>query len=447
MKRVVVALTILLLLLPDFAQAQRRKLVLIRDAEIENTIRAYSQPVFRAAGLGGRTILIHLVKDRRLNAFVANGRHIFINTGLLIGAKSPDQVIGVIAHETGHIVGNHQVGLRQALREAQIMQIISFLLAAAVGAAARDGRAAVATAGLGSKITEGTFLKYTRSHERAADSFALHTLERMGISARGLMEFLQVMADQELLYTTNQDPYIRTHPLTRRRIDLIRNHLKTSRYASAKLPTRYYVMHKRMRAKLIGFLKTPGEVVARYQGREKTIEARYALAVAYHRTADTEKSLALIDSLLKEQPKDPYFHELKGQILLESARAAEAVEAYRKAVRILPNEPLIQAALGHAMLEAGDARLLKPATRHLRIAVRRDPFFPMGWYLLGRAYGRQKQYGLSSLALAEHYLLLRDRSGVVINIRRAEKHLRRGSPAWRRLQDIKMIARFNKKKK
>src|SRR5574338_104985 len=196
---------------PAAAQGGPQQLSLIRDSEIENTIRFYVTPIFRYAGLDPNNVEIHLVNDRRLNAFVANGQHIFINTGLLIASQNALQVIGVIAHETGHIHGGHLVRARDAIRNAQIQSLIALALGMGAAVAARDGGAAVATLGLGSKIVEGTYLKYSRTQEQSADQFALTALDAERISARGLLEFFKILENQEFLVTDRQDPYMRTH--------------------------------------------------------------------------------------------------------------------------------------------------------------------------------------------------------------------------------------------
>ncbi|MHA1537125.1 MAG: M48 family metalloprotease, partial [Alphaproteobacteria bacterium] len=355
---------------PGAAGHGRKPLRLIRDAEIEATIRAYARPVFATAGMTVDQVKVYLIHDNRLNAFVAGGRNIFLNTGLLVRATTPEQVIGVIAHETGHIVGGHLIRLRNAIREAQIKQIIAFLLGAAAAVAARDSRAGAATIGLGAKVAEGTFLKYSRANERAADQFAVTALNQAGISSRGMVEFMKIVQNQELLITANQDPYVRTHPITSARIDFLREQVARSSVRNNRLPPRFYKMHQRMRAKLIGFLAPPSRVFQTYQPDDNSLPSRYARAIAHHRQAETAEALKLVDGLIKELPRDPYFHELKGQILFESGRAAEAVAALRTAVKLAPGEALLRMALGQALLALGLDPTTRAALSHLRVAVR-----------------------------------------------------------------------------
>ncbi len=414
-----------------------RGLPLIRDAEIERAIRAYSVPIFSAIGVAGSDVRVHIVNNRRLNAFVAGGRHIFINTGLLLEAEDAGMVMGVLAHETGHIVGQHLTQLRGALREAQIKQILTFILAAGAGVASGDGQAAGAVASLGSSIVSGTLYRFTRSMENEADAFALVTLDRMGVSARGLEKMMERLIAQEALLGSQQDPYLRTHPLTRERLDRIRRHMQRSPHTAKPTPARFGAMHARLRAKLQGFLSPPGTVIARYAGKTRAPEARYALAVAYHRAGRLDNALSTIDGLIREAPRDAFFHELKGQILLERGLADRAARAYATAVRLAPQEALIRGAYGHALLQTGERDRVPTALRHLVEATSGDKTYATGWRLRAVALGRLKRFGESAAALAEYYLLLGDRAGVRQQIRRAERLLKRGSPGWRRIQDIK----------
>lgn len=421
----------------DASADDNNQLRLIRDTEVENIIRAYAAPVFQTAGLDPSSIKVHLVNDKRLNAFVAGGLHMFINTGLLARSKRSSQVIGVIAHETGHIAGGHLVRLRQTVKDAQVQSIIAFLLGAAAGILAQDSNAGIAVMALGAKATEGSLLKFSRTQESAADQFAVSALDEAGISSRGYMEFMQILQGQEYLLSERQDPYQRTHPITSSRVEFVRNHISESRFSDAKLPPKFAAMHVRMRAKLIGFLDYPTQVLARYDSKDPGIEARYARAIALYRNSQVPLAVKRIDGLIGDYPSDPYFHELKGQVLFENGKIVPSVDAYRESVRILPQAPLLRAALGQALLELGQGDATAEALLHLKEAVRRDKDNPMSWRFLGVAYGRQNDIGMASLALAESGILLGDLPLVRGQVKRAEKHLPKGTPAWQRLQDIK----------
>lgn len=410
---------------------------LIRDTEVENIIREFSRPVFQTTGLSPDAIKVHLVNDGRLNAFVAGGLHMFINTGLLTRSKHAGQVIGVIAHETGHISGGHLIRLKQSIKNAQVKSILAFLAGAAAGILTQNSQAGIAVMALGSKATEGALLKFSRAQENAADQFAVTALDAAGISSRGYMEFMQILQGQEFLLSAQQDPYQRTHPITSSRVEFVRGHLARSPYTDAALPARFTEMHARMRAKLIGFLDYPLTVLARYDESDPRLEARYARAIALYRDSQVPRALREIDKLIAEFPEDPYFHELKGQVLFENGKVGPAVVSYRESVRLLPDAALLRVALGQALLELGQPERSAEALVHLKEAVRRAPEDPMAWRFLGTAYGKTRQLGMASLALAESDLLIGDLPRVRAQVRRAEKNLAKGTPAWLRLQDIK----------
>ncbi|MGE0733692.1 MAG: M48 family metalloprotease [Alphaproteobacteria bacterium] len=441
LKRLTALIAIVLLVVPHAAGAQQQPRRdtgpgLIRDAEIETILRIYAKPVLEASGLGADNVQIHIVNDPRLNAFVAGGQHIFLNTGLLMRANRPEQVVGVIAHESGHIAGNHLTRLHRELEEAQIKQIIALILGAAAAAMARDPNAAVGAIGLGARIIEGDLLAYTRTQEAAADQFALNSLARIGVTPRGLMEFLELLAQQEFMITAQQDPYVRTHPLTAARIDFLRQHLAKNPQSDVNMAPRFYVMHKRLRAKLIGFLE-PQRAFEIYPETDKSMDARYARAIAYHRVWRMDDSLALMESLLKEYPRDPYFHELKGQILLESGHARDSLPSLDKAAQLAPYEPLIRTLLAQAQLELNEPQYDRQALGHLTEATRRDPNNPLTWRLYATAQGRIGNIGLASLALAEEAILMRDLPQLNAQIARGERTIKPNTPAWERLQDLK----------
>ncbi|MBI3706439.1 MAG: M48 family metalloprotease, partial [Proteobacteria bacterium] len=415
--------------------AQQPRISFIRDAEVENTIRAYATPLFTAAGLDASAIHVHLVNDRALNAFVANGLNMFINTGLLARAEHAGQVIGVIAHETGHIAGGHLARQRESLRGASAESIIAIVLGAAAAVAGRpDAGAAVIAGGL--QVAERGFLRYSREMESAADQAGLTFLERSGQSARGLGEFLDVLVDQELLTVGRQDPYVLTHPITRERVDFVRNFVAHSKYADAPLRPEYAERHKRLRAKLLGFLD-PGRALQVYKENDTALDARYARAIAYSRRPDYPRAFALMDSLIAERPNDGYFAELKGQLLFEAGRSEEALAAYERAYQLLPNEPLIEIGLAQVQLDRNDAALNKTAIAHLEAARRQETDSSEIWRLLAIGYGRDGQTGLTALAQAERAMLQGRRAEARAYAERAARQLPENSHGWLRAQDIR----------
>ncbi len=429
--------------LPRSATAQR--LSLIRDAEIENTIRTYATPVFVAAGLEPSAIGIYLVNDNSLNAFVAGGQKLFINTGLLMRSENAGQVIAVIAHETGHISGGHLSRIRDAMKTSSAQSILAFVLG---GAAIIGGRGDIGGAIIqgGQELSKRNFLQYSRTQESAADAAAMKYLEATGQSARGMLEFFKILGDQELMSVSRQDPYYRSHPLTRERIQTVEDFISRSAFSDTPVSADFTIRHRRMKAKLHAFIDSPTYTLRRYKKTDTSVESRYARAIAYYRRADLDSALPLIDGLIAGQPDDPYFHELKGQILFENGRSAKAIPAYRKAVTLDPESPLLHTELAQVLIEANDPALLPEAIKNLIASISHDRTDGASWRQLAIAYGRQGKTAESSLALGEEALLQGNKKNAIYHAGRAEKLLPEGSRGWLQAQDIMLVARNLKDK-
>lgn len=413
---------------------------LIRDAEIENTIRTWATPVFEAAGLNAADVDIYIVNDSSINAFVAGGMNLFIHTGLLMRSKTPNQVIGVIAHETGHISGGHLARMQDRMKDASITAIIAMVLGAGAAVAGGGGAGmAVMTGGVG--LAQSSLFAYSRTQEASADQAGMKFLEETGQSARGMGEFFHILSGQEVLNSAQQDPYVRTHPLTRDRIEAVDAQVARSKFSNAPDKPENIEMHKRMIAKLTGFILSPASTLSRYKEDDKSVAARYARAVAYYRLPDMARALSLIDQLIAEEPNNAYFWELKGQMLFENGRGNEALSPYQKAVDLAPNEATIRVGLAQAMIERGDPALNKEAITQLRRATQREPLNSFAWSQLAIAYGRDDQLGMSALSSAEAALARGNKREARLQGARAEKLLPRGSPGWIRLQDIQAAAR------
>ncbi len=409
---------------------------IIRDTEIENTIRAYIAPLFRAAGLDIGTVRITLVNDRRLNAFVTGGQHIFVHTGLLIRAEHPGQVIGVLAHEIGHIVGGHLARTKENLRNATARGVIAMVLGGAVAVASGNPAGLAAGLSAGTTVAKRSLLSYTRTMERSADQFALDLLEQTGQSARGMLEFLEILKAQEAIYSGGGDIYLRSHPLTKDRIDFVRAHLARSKYTDVPIPENLMTMHHRMRGKLIGFLRPPAQVLQTYKEDDPGIEARYARAIAYSRMHELAKGLEIVDALLKKSPRDPFLHELKGDMLTDAGRTEEAMAAYQKAIDILPWAALIRVNLARLQIEKNEPDLNHAAIANLEQALRYEPELATAWRLAATAWGRLGNRGRAAHALAEEAFLRGDREIARRRAEQAMKLLPEGSPSWLRAQDI-----------
>lgn len=435
------ALVLACAVLVNAGTATARGISLIRDAEIEDTIRAYADPIFRAAGLDPSAITVHIVRDSRLNAFVAGGQRLFIHTGMILAGKRPNQLIGVIAHETGHIAGGHLVRTHQALQNAQIQTILAVILGAAAAVASGNAQAGGAIIAGGVGTAQRLFLSYSRTQESAADHAALSYLDATGQSATGLLEFFETLGDQDVLINRrSQDPYTRSHPLTRDRVEAVRDHVKRSQYSNRADPPAFALAHKRIQAKLRGFLNRPRVVLRRYPVADTSVEARYARAAAYHKAARLGKALTEIDSLLAEQPNDPYFNELKGQILFEHGKVSESIGPYEKAVRFRPGSPLLRLGLAQSQIATRDPSLNKAAIRQLEAAVGMERDLAGAWYQLAVAYGRSGRLGHSALAGAERLISIGNFKSARDQALRAQQKLPEGTPGWLRAQDIERAA-------
>lgn len=409
----------------------------IRDAEIENTIRTFATPLFKVAGIAPESVHILLVNDPTLNAFVAGGQNLFVHTGLLTRSENANQLIGVIAHETGHIEGGHLVRMRGALEDASGAALLGMLLGAVAGAASGRGDVGAAVALGSQEMAMRNLLSHSRGEESSADQAAIRYLDATKQSSKGLLQFFEILHNQELLVTSRQDPYLMTHPLTTERMDTMRNHVAASPYTDESENPQYAELHRRMKAKLIAFLEPVGTTLRRYRDNDPSVSARYARAIAYYRQPNLNKALPLINGLIAEEPKNPYFHELKGQMLFENGRGGEAVAPYREAVKLLPNNPLLQEQLAQVLIEQEDPALLKEAQKLLTKALTAEPDSVMGWRLQAMAYGRDGNEGMTAYAMAEQALLQGRLAEASFHVKKAEQLLPKTGPVWLRIQDIR----------
>lgn len=418
-----------------FGAGSARAFALLRDAEIENALRLYSVDIFEAANLEKDAVKLYLVNDKSLNAFVAAGQNIFIHSGLLEEADNADQVIGVIAHETGHIIGGHLSRVREAMKKASRISSISFILGAL---AAVGGSPDVAMAVLmkGQQVAGQTYLSYSRNQESSADQAAIRLLRRTGQSAIGLREFMAKLQALEVSNRIKQVSYSRSHPLTRERLSSLDAAIKESPHAGNRASEELDRVHQRVRAKLFGFLHSLEDTLIRYPQSDQSVPGRYARAIAYHQVADLRASLSIINSLLVDLPDDPYILELKGQIYYEHGRIPEAIKMYQAAVDRRPHEPLILASLGAAQLATAQPQQTKNAIGNLNASLAFDPDNTVAWLKLATAYNDVGNPGMANLATAERYVRLGRRGDAMQQAKRAAKKLPAGSSGWIRANDI-----------
>ncbi|HEV7226905.1 M48 family metalloprotease [Brevundimonas sp.] len=415
---------------PHAASAQS----LIRDTEIEGIIHDWSEPVFVAMGLEPDEITVLLVNDQELNAFATRGRIMGLNTGLIMRTRNPNELLGVIAHEAGHIKNRHT--LRDGAEQAGMQP---FLMTMALGAlAALAGAPDAAAVLIGNSQYFGTLsaLRYVQGQEGEADITAARALERAGLSGRGLLAFFENFRSQEVFSEARRFPYFRSHPLSSQRIEQLRPIVMEGEHYDVGDTPVQLAEHALVIAKIHAFMEPPTQTLRRYPASDASYPARYARAIARYRAGETEVALAAVDELLAEQPENPFLWELRGQILFEEGRAAEAVDAHRKSVELLPDAPLLHVNLAHALLESGRTEAVEDAVVNLKRAVTLEPENTLAWRLLGQAYARQGKEGEARLASAELHAALGQEQQAVQFALRARDMLEPGSIEWRRAMDI-----------
>ncbi|HUE18468.1 MAG TPA: M48 family metalloprotease [Stellaceae bacterium] len=374
---------------------------IIRDAEIENTIRTYATPIFIVAGLDPKAVHIYIINDPTLNSFVAGGQNLFMNTGTLMRADRPNEIIGIMAHETGHIAGGHLARFDTEMHNATLKALITMAVGVVAAAAGRSPDAAAAGMAVGMDVGEHSYLSFSVAQEGSADQAGLGFLDKTHQSAKGLLDFFEILEQEEFLSAQHQDPYLRTHPLTRQRIEYVRKHVEQSPWSNVPDPPQWVAMYAVLKAKLGAFLNPPSETLDKYKADDSSVPARYARAIAYYKVPQLNKALDLINGLIHDYPDNPYFYELKGQMLFENGHVADAVEPYQKAVQLKPDTPLLRVELGQVELETEDPALVPKALNTLADAVHFENENPDAWHFLAIAYGRSNNLGMAALALAE----------------------------------------------
>lgn len=415
---------------------------LIRDAEIERTLSRLAEPIFKAAGLSTSSIDMLIVSDPNLNAFVFGGRNMVFNTGLLVRLDTPEALMSVIAHETGHITGGHLTRRSVNAREMQGPAAAGILLAILAGAAAGSGEVAVAGAAGASQAIQRTFLAYSRAEEATADQSGATYMESAGIDPAYALDVLKIFRGQEVFQAGAIDPYAQTHPLSSERLALLENRAATTAARGGRVGADLAYWHQRMRAKLEAFLDRPSRTIARLdQAADPESEINLLeRAIALHVLPDPPGALIAVDKLIALRPNDPYYWELKGQILFESGRGGEAVAPYAKAVDLAPNEPLIRGGLGRALLALDDPSRLDEALAALEEANRGGATEPSILRDLALAYARKGDDGRAALATAERYAATNEPQLALRHARRALDQLPVGSPGWLRADDIRAVA-------
>jgi predicted Zn-dependent protease len=419
---------------------------ILRDTETELLFREMSVPLVKAAGLDPASVKVVLIGDPTINAFVSQGQTVYLQSGLIDAADNVNQVQGVVAHELGHVVAGDAIRSGQGEKKAVGVSILSLLLGvAAIAAGAPDAGMGVMMAGQRAAI--GEMMAFTRVQEATADATASRLLSKAGVSGKGLLEFFAKLQNQEYrLAIYAKDSFDRDHPINSERIQALQQKLKSDPAWDTPTDPALEARFERVKAKLLGYVN-PKQAVLKYPESDQSIPAHYARAYAYHLSGYPDKAQSEADALLRADPHDPFFLELKGQILLEDGKVKEAIAPLREATERSGNAPMIAAMLGHALVETNDPKNFEEAKQILKVAVNRDNEDPFAWYQLGIIYDREGDQARAQLATAERNNLQGNPKLALASAQMALKGIPPGTPDYLRAQDIAMVSRAELAKK
>jgi predicted Zn-dependent protease len=432
---------------PAFAQQQQDSgPSILRDSETELLFKDVARPLIKGAGLDVNSVQVVLLNDPEINAFVDQGQIVYIQSGLIEAADNVNQLQGVIAHELGHVAGGHSIRLQEGAKTATGISLATLVLGA-LAIAAGAGDAAMGLIAAGQQAAMGSFLAFTRTQEATADASAVKTLHNAGISGKGMLDFFAKLQNEEYrLAIYAKDSYDRTHPLSSERITALEQNFKSDPAWNTPVDPALNARFLRVKAKLLGFIN-PKQATIKYPESDQSIPAHYARAYAYHMGGYPDKANAEADALLAKDPHDPFFLELKGQILLENGKPKEAIAPLREATQRSGKMPLIAAMLGHALVATEDPKNYSEAKLVLKEAVNKDNQDPFAWYQLGIIYEQEGDLGRAQLATAERSNLENNPKLALASAQMAMKGIPPNTPDYLRAQDIAMVSRNELAKK
>jgi predicted Zn-dependent protease len=419
---------------------------ILRDTETEAMFKDMARPLIVAGKLDPNSVQIVLLNDPEINAFVAKGQIVYVQSGLLEAADNVNQLQGVVAHELGHVIAGDSIRSEQGEKVPTAISILSLVLGA-VAVAAGAGDAGIGIMQAGQRAAIGEMLAFTRTQEATADATAVRLLSGAGISGKGLLEFFGKLKNLEYrLAIYSKDSFDQDHPLTSERIDALSKNLKSDPAWSKPTDPALEARFQRVKAKLLGYID-PKQAVIKYPESDQSIPAHYARAYAYHLGGYPDKAVAEANALLATNPHDAYFLELKGQILLEDGKPKDAIPVLREAVQRSGEAPMIAAMLGHALVATEDPKNFTEAKQILKVAVNKDNEDPFAWYQLGIIYDREGDIARASLATAERSNLEGNPKMALASAESAMKGIPPGTPDWLRAQDIAMVSKAELQKK
>jgi predicted Zn-dependent protease len=428
---------------PASAGDENRGPNVLRDTESEALLREYTRPILRVAGLEKQNIQIVIINDPTFNAFVADGHRIFVNYGAIMQSETPNQLIGVLAHETGHLAGGHLAKMHSELARAQTQMIIAMLLGvgAVAAGAAKGGNSGLADAGAATiagpqEMIRRSLLSYQRQQEEQADRAGVNFLNQTGQSPKGMYDTFKRLTNDTLFAAHGADPYLQSHPMPAERVAALEGIARPSPYWDKKDPPELQLRHEMMRAKISGFMERQETIYRRYPLSNTSLPARYARAITTYLHGNLPDALTQIDGLIAAQPNNPYFYELRGQALLESGKPTEAIAPLHKALALSNNAPLIEMLLGEALVATNNKVYTDEAITILRAAVTRETEAPLGYIQLAMAYGHKGDYAEADLASAQAAYLRGDSKTARDLASRAKTRFAVGTPGWVKADDI-----------
>jgi predicted Zn-dependent protease len=425
---------------PAYAQQRDSGPSILRDTETERLFKDMARPLIVAAGLDPNSVSVVLLNDPEINAFVATGQTVYVQSGLLEATDNVNQLQGVVAHELGHVVAGDAIRSESGAKAATGISLLSLVLAAAA-IAVGAGDAGMGIMMAGQRAAEGQFMAFTRGQEATADASAVRFLSKAGVSGKGILDFFGKLQNQEYrLAIYSKDSFDRDHPLNSERIQALGQTLKTDPAWAKPTDPQLEARFQRVKAKLMGYVD-PKLAVTKYPERDQSVPGHYARAYAYHLGGYPDKAQAEADALLATDPHDPYFLELKGQILLEDGKPADAIVPLREAVQRSNEAPMIAAMLGHALVATEDAKNFVEAKQILKVAVAKDNEDPFAWYQLGIIYDREGDVARAALATAERSNLENQPKMALASAQVALKGIPPGTPDYLRAQDIAMVSK------
>ncbi|MDF2965942.1 MAG: family peptidase [Rickettsiaceae bacterium] len=413
---------------------------IIRDSEIENTVRQVADPVIRAAGFKPNDIDIYIINDDSINAFTPGSKEIYLHSGLIKNFEQPDILRGVIAHELGHIVGGHRPAQAQKAQEYSLAAMSAIGLGLAMSGALKDFAPGFAIALGGVHYAERSILYYSRIDESLADKSALRFLEASGHTSKGLIELMEKLYAENRSISKYVNPYDLTHPLSEARLSSIKRFYQNSKHKNSCNGETLLKSYKRARIKLKAFTDDPAYLVKLYANKDDEL-AKYLKAIVYFRKSNKPQALSNINQLLEAHPNDPYYNELKGQILFEFGNA-EALQYYDNALNKLPNDTLLKLsnAIVRLNIYKASSPELKAVETNLKQVLFKEKNNLTALYYLSMYYDKIGKKSKSLLEMATFFKKKGEIKQAKAYAKQAINGFKLQSPEWYRAHDIVSFA-------